>query len=196
MERQEECIRTVSSLVQSVNTQVSDSSKRIANLETVTKALTPDETYDLSSSETNATKRELSLEEEEEYIIQALERQRLERVMDLQNLEYVHSNLVELIDLNDDILQSVKEYLEQKGDARLKDKQLGDQNLQHYIDDLIEPTISVLDANLVDLQSGIRDIELRFNGLIESLQDDQQKMPVYQEKINEMIRIINDLCNK
>lgn len=196
MERQDETIKVISDLIQSVNSQIGTSSNHIATLEGLTKKLIPNETKEVEVPKKQKVKRELSLEEEEEYIIRVLEQQRLERVMDLQNHEYLNEKLMELIDLNEDIMQSVKEYLERKETTRNDERKFAESRIKHFTDNLVEPTVGVLESNLLQLNDGIEEVEQMLNGSVEYLQNSELKMsPEYQEQVNALIQVINRAFN-
>ncbi|CUM52999.1 unnamed protein product [Debaryomyces tyrocola] len=196
MEQQDETVKVISDLIQSLNSQIGTSSNHIATLEGLTKKLIPNETKEVEVPEKQNVKRKLSLEEEEEYIIRVLEQQRLERVMDLQNHEYLNEKLMELIDLNEDIMQSVKEYLERKGTTRNDERKFAESRIKHFTDDLVEPTVGVLESNLLQLNDGIEEVEQMLNGFVEYLQNNDLKMsPEYQEQVNALIQVINTAFN-
>lgn len=196
MERQDETIKVISDLIQSVNSQIGTSSNHIATLEGLTKKLIPNETKEVEVPKKQKVKREWSLEEEEEYIIRVLEQQRLERVMDLQNHEYLNEKLMELIDLNEDIMQSVKEYLERKETTRNDERKFAESRIKHFTDNLVEPTVGVLESNLLQLNDGIEKVEQMLNGSVEYLQNNELKMsPEYQEQVNALIQVINRAFN-
>lgn len=193
MERQEETILTITDIIQSVNTQIGNSSNHIETLEVLTNKLIPNEIKELDIPKKQTIKQELSLEEEEEYIIRILEQQRLERVIDLQNHEYMNEKLMELIDLNEDIMQSVKEYLEIKDKTRNEERRFAESRIKHFTDKSIEPTVCVLESNILELNNGIEELEQLLNGFIEYLQNNDQNMsPEYQEKVNALIQVINE----
>lgn len=196
MEQQDETVKVISDLIQSLNSQIGTSSNHIATLEGLTKKLIPNETKEVEVPEKQNVKRKLSLEEEEEYIIRVLEQQRLERVMDLQNHEYLNEKLMELIDLNEDIMQSVKEYLERKGTTRNDERKFAESRIKHFTDDLVEPTVGVLESNLLQLNDGIEEVEQMLNGFVEYLQNNDLKMsPEYQVQVNALIQVINTAFN-
>lgn len=196
MERQDETVKVISDLIQSVNSQIGTSSNHIATLEGLTKKLIPNETKEVEVPEKENVKRKLSLEEEEEYIIQVLEQQRLERVMDLQNHEYLNEKLMELIDLNEDIMQSVKEYLERKRTTRNDERKFAESRIKHFTDNLVEPTVGVLESNLLQLNDGIEEVEQMLNEFVAYLQNSDLKMsPEYQEQVNALIQVINTAFN-
>lgn len=193
MERQEETILTITDIIQSVNIQIGNSSNHIETLEVLTNKLIPNEIKELDIPKKQTIKQELSLEEEEEYIIRILEQQRLERVIDLQNHEYMNEKLMELIDLNEDIMQSVKEYLEIKDKTRNEERRFAESRIKHFTDKSIEPTVCVLESNILELNNGIEELEQLLNGFIEYLQNNDQNMsPEYQEKVNALIQVINE----
>lgn len=193
MERQEETILTITDIIQSVNTQIGNSSNHIETLEVLTNKLIPNEIKELDIPKKQTIKQELSLEEEEEYIIRILEQQRLERVIDLQNHEYMNEKLMELIDLNEDIMQSVKEYLEIKDKTRNEERRFAESRIKHFTDKSIVPTVCVLESNILELNNGIEELEQLLNGFIEYLQNNDQNMsPEYQEKVNALIQVINE----
>lgn len=196
MERQDETIKVISDLIQSVNSQIGTSSNHIATLEGLTKKLIPNETKEVEVPKKQKVKRELSLKEEEEYIIRVLEHQRLERVMDLQNHEYLNEKLMELIDLNEDIMQSVKEYLERKETTRNDERKFAESRIKHFTDNLVEPTVGVLESNLFQLNDSIEEVEQMLNESVEYLQNSELKMsPKYQEQVNALIQVINRAFN-
>ena len=196
MERQDETIKIISDLVQSVNSQIGTSSNHIATLEGLTKKLIPNETKEVEVPKKQKVKREWSLEEEEEYIIRVLEQQRLERVMVLQNHEYLNEKLMELIDLNEDIMQSVKEYLERKETTRNDERKFAESRIKHFTDNLVEPTVGVLESNLFQLNDSIEEVEQMLNESVEYLQNSELKMsPKYQEQVNALIQVINRAFN-
>lgn len=196
MERQDETIKVISDLIQSVNSQIGTSSNHIATLEGLTKKLIPNETKEVEVPKKQKVKRELSLKEEEEYIIRVLEHQRLERVMDLQNHEYLNEKLMELIDLNENIMQSVKEYLERKETTRNDERKFAESRIKHFTDNLVEPTVGVLESNLFQLNDSIEEVEQMLNESVEYLQNSELKMsPKYQEQVNALIQVINRAFN-
>ena len=196
MDRQDETVRVIADLIQSVNSQIDTSSNHIATLEGLTKKLIPNEVKEVEVPEKQNVKQELSLEEEEDYIIQVLEQQRLERVMDLQNHEYLNEKLMELIDLNEDIMQSVKQYLERKRTTRNDERKFAESRIKHFTDNLVEPTVGVLESNLLQLNDGIEEVEQMLNEFVAYLQNSDLKMsPEYQEQVNALIQVINTAFN-
>lgn len=197
MEGQDEAIRTLTELFESANIQINDSFKNIRTLESLTKNLNCSGEPDGTTSKDHDSKRDLTLEEEEEYIILALEQERMNRIMELQKRDYIGEKLQEVITQNEDIMMSVKEYLITKQEIRSHEEEQAELRLNHYSKDLMEPKLAELDVNISDLQIGMRRVERLLNEVMRHAKDADTKLSAdFQGQLNTLVGAINKVYNR
>ncbi|KAI5953504.1 hypothetical protein KGF54_002876 [Candida jiufengensis] len=130
-------ISTITTLVNQSNQKVNESGENLNKVNLTVQSLVPEDVYkrliETSTSEPPPPSK-----------IQILEDQRLQLVMELQKQDFITQNLKELINQNQEILDTVKEFLQTqpnlKEEERIKAKLL----LENYIRTSIEPTIKNL----------------------------------------------------
>lgn len=200
MEKTYDDLLAISTLVQSLTQQLSESTENITKLEKIAKELVPN--YDQLTStspppieEHSNNEVALSQEEQEEILIRQLEQQRLGLIMDIQKQDFLGEKLQELVTQNQTILESIKEYLESRDQMQREEEEQMQLAYDHYVNNSIQPVIDQLDSNLFDLYTGIHKIltklEKEFTNR-ESIQNTLESKE-YQETLNEVIRKLNEI---
>ena len=84
-------------------------------------------------------------------IIRKLEEERLSLIMDIQREDFVSSKLIELIDQNQEIIESVKEYLEARESIQEEEAAYAKKQLDIFVNDIVLPILAQLNENLTGL---------------------------------------------
>ncbi|KAK6464666.1 hypothetical protein DFJ63DRAFT_334217 [Scheffersomyces coipomensis] len=164
MDRSIDEVSAISSLVRSLVQQLAESNDNIAKLESIAKAFVPQDEYEqliqppLSDSKTDSKNKEtkkVPIEEEEAYVIQKLEQERMELVLELQKEDFLKEKLVEVLTQNEDLVETVKEYLESKDSIQKEEEDYVKNRFENYSERVLQPTIDRLDSQLFDLHRGI-----------------------------------------
>lgn len=200
MEKTYDDLLAISALVQSLTQQLSESSDQVAKLEKIARELVPD--YDkLIAAEALTTTNEpeeeviLSPEEQDEIIIKKLEQQRLNILMEIQKEDFLSEKLQELIDQNQTILESIKEYLENKDHIHKEEEEQIQRAYDHYVHNKIQPIIDQLDSNLFDLYTGIHKVQSMLDKEFtnrESITNTLESQE-YQETLDSTINKLNEI---
>ncbi|KAI5966584.1 uncharacterized protein KGF55_000894 [Candida pseudojiufengensis] len=131
-------LSTIQNLVEQLNQNVNEVEENSKRVTQTVKSLVPEDVYNrLVESPTTTSTRKLSK-------IQILESVRIHLIMELQKQDYITKNLKELIDQNQELLDSVKEYLQCQGTLKEEAKLHAKLMLENYIKTSIEPTLNNL----------------------------------------------------
>lgn len=202
MDRSYDEVSCIGNLVESLTSQLTDSAEHISKLQRIALELVKLSDYDVLSN----NQQEVTLDEIEtdQQIIQRLEDERLQLVMELQRQDYVSTKVVELMDQNRDIIDSVKDFLTARDkDGRYADDEenADDSNLKRvelYINHIVKPTETQLRSNIDDLDSSINQV----NDLItlfttrSSEATAQLESPEYKEKVSTLVGSLNKVYNR
>ena len=185
-------ITAITSLVQSLTQLVKDSSDHINRLQAISASMVPKDTF----NELCTTQIEDNSEPQvtEDYVIHLLENQRLDLVMDIQKQDLIGEKLSELIQQNEEIMGSVKEYFAKKDTIRKEEEDDAAQRYSNYVCDVIEPTHDHLESSLGVFNLAIVEIkELLLEFGDETKRNDEILLSKeYQTKLNELVKTLND----
>lgn len=192
MDKSYDEITAITSLVQSLTQLVKDSPDHINRLQTIAASMVPKETFNELCTKQVEDPSEPQVTEE--YVVHLLENQRLDLVMDIQKEDFIGEKLSELIQQNEDIMGSVKEYFARKDTIRREEEDEAAQRYSKYVCDVIEPTHDHLESSLGVFNLAIVKIKqllLEF-GDETKRNDDILLSKEYQTKLNELVKILND----
>ena len=91
-------------------------------------------------------------------IIRKLEEERLSLIMDIQREDFVSSKLIELIDQNQEIIESVKEYLEARESIQEEEAAYTKKQLDIFVNDIVLPILAQLNENLTGLLARMKNV--------------------------------------
>ncbi|CAK9438037.1 uncharacterized protein LODBEIA_P23850 [Lodderomyces beijingensis] len=144
-------ISAISTLVFSLNQKINDSAETLGKLEETVRKLAPVEDHarllkepqlqSKSNPDGNGAETEL---DEKELKLRRLQEERLLLVMELQKQDFITEKLKDIIDQNQEVLETVKEYLASHDRICREDEQIAKNRLQNYIENSIEPTLKHL----------------------------------------------------
>lgn len=126
-------------------------------------------------------------------MVRDLQNQRIQLVMDIQQQEYTKLKLKELVSHNSEMVSSVKEYLENKHSLVKQDYALVNSKIHHYVKDFVSPNVEALNANNVYMMKSLKLVEKAMVQLEQLLSLGDGK---YQEKVDEVIKRLNSVCNE
>ncbi|KAF6072051.1 hypothetical protein FOB64_000404 [Candida albicans] len=131
-------LSAISTLVSSLSQNVSDSEEYITKLQSLSKNLVSKDQYEQLSKEADVlTESNNNANDNDEMsIIRKLEEERLSLIMDIQREDFVSSKLIELIDQNQEIIESVKEYLEARESIQEEEAAYTKKQLDIFVNDI------------------------------------------------------------
>lgn len=104
--------------------------------------------------------------EDDEAVVALLEHERLDLVMDIQKQDYLCEKICDLNDQNCDIVDSVREFYENKDDTRRDYDAYSHLRLAHFTDDYVQLRLDLLDLNVAGMESQVN----RLHGLFGHLE--------------------------
>ncbi|RLV94132.1 hypothetical protein JA1_001935 [Spathaspora sp. JA1] len=184
-------LSAISTLVQTLTPEVSETNDEILRLEKLIKELVTEEEYKELTKRTSSPPTGTITEDE---IIKKLQEHRVNLVMKLQKQDFINEKLQELIIQNQDILDSVKEYLETK--ELIHQQELNHQRdlFNNFSGNVVAPTINSLDRDLQDMELEINRAQFKLEKLIDKQGkvDDVLQSSEYQEKLNLLVKSLNE----
>ncbi|KAK6455233.1 uncharacterized protein RJT20DRAFT_55683 [Scheffersomyces xylosifermentans] len=203
MEKSFDEIQSISSLLHSLTIQLTDSSDHITKLQKLATDLVSSEQYDSLSqpqpgSDDSKKITELTPEDEENLMIQLLEKERLSLVLEVQKHDFLGEKLVELVDQNEDIVETVKEYLQSKDAIRREEEDFAKRRFDNYMDNILQPTIDQLDSNLFDLYTGVHRIQESLKEFSSTTTKAEEKLlsKQYQDDLNSLVGSLNSILKR
>lgn len=204
MEKESDEVSTIFLLVQELAQQISKGQEEMMKVQHLTQELSNN--YDELSSNKGALKQsemngELLLEQsemdEESLLIQKLEQDRLSLIMDLQRQEYIQEKLIDIIDQNQETVDTVKDYLETKDQIRQEERNHAAKIFKYYELNTLQPTIENLKSMTTDLDFDVARIQHVVQVLVENteLSLEQLQGDHYRQNLLNFIKGINDIYN-
>ncbi|KAI3405604.2 hypothetical protein KGF56_001622 [Candida oxycetoniae] len=149
--------QAISKLVAMLNQKINDSNETLLKLHETVKSLVPQEVYEqfiesrsagLGSAKMELAKMELatstsSLGNEDE-ILRNLQREQLQLIMELQKQDFITEKLENLILQNQEVLETIKEFLISHDKSQQEELQEARYRLKSYIENSIQPTLEHL----------------------------------------------------
>ncbi|ODV79630.1 uncharacterized protein CANTADRAFT_49451 [Suhomyces tanzawaensis NRRL Y-17324] len=198
MERSFDELQAISTLVQSLTVQLNESGDHIAKLQNIARSLAPKNQFNELCKEVDNDGSSTAEIDREERIIQELERQRLDIVMDLQKQDYMTEKLQSLIDQNEDIVATVKEYLENKDSIRWEEQKHVEQNFDNYVKRVLEPTELKLSGCLQELQNNVSKVAniIKIYSEKSTQEFDLLESQEYRNEVNALIKVLNNVLSE
>ena len=189
--------------------QIEETSTQVKSLDKVAREMKPsmpdeEETKEMNEIPEDRTGSEYEQEDvidkeqeekirigqEERYIIELLERERIEAVIDMQKQDYIGSVLEELIRKNDEIVNEVTVFF--KKDKMEKKELDGVKSEQRQRRRTMDSVGKDIDANIAYLHLGMREKE---EEVLEAVREigakyDTQLIPEYKAKLEDIIKSI------
>ncbi|ABN64935.1 predicted protein [Scheffersomyces stipitis CBS 6054] len=195
-------IQAISTLLHGLTSGLADSAERINNIQTLTEKLVDKEKYEEFIKDTQVDFPDdlngKPIEEQEELLIRQLEKDRLDMVLELQRHDFIGEKLLELIDQNEDIVETVKEYLQSKDSIRREEEEYAKKRFENYAENILQPTIDQLDTNLFDLYTGMHKVQEHLKEFTEISEETNNTMvsPQYQSDLNMLVSRLNEMVHK
>ena len=187
MDKSYDDLLAISSLVLTLNQRVNESAESIFKLQEISNVIVPhnsttdktttDQPQDNCSS--NNDNEDDDEEEDESSIIRKLEDERIALVMDIQKQDFVGEKLRELIDQNQEMLDSVKEYLQARESIQIEEDLYTKNDIEKFVHDIIQPTRIQLRENNQILHTKIERLAEK---LMEIEQDIQREPTLLQSE--------------
>lgn len=194
MDKVSEDVQTLTHLIQSLGNQLNESNNQINTLKLAAQKLVSKEEYDQLSLIKPRNLQEVE-EDDEDIIIQELEKEKLGHMMDLQKQDFISDKLLELIEQNRGIVESVKEFFQHKQEIRSDDEAISDNRLEHFKSVMIQPNIDLINLSVADLQKKMGVLLVSFAQVQQAIDKDSGLLlsPDYQENVKELIDKLNNL---
>ncbi|EGW31543.1 uncharacterized protein SPAPADRAFT_141014 [Spathaspora passalidarum NRRL Y-27907] len=192
MDKTYDDLSAISTLVQTLTPQVTESGDHIARLEKLIQELVTKEEYqELIRQPAEAT----TTIDSNEAAIKKLEESRLAIVMELQKQDFLGEKLQELIYQNQDIVDSVKEYLESKDHIHREEEKHVKQLCNNFVENVVQPTIDSLDTGSLEMNKNIHKAQTKLGKVFHEKQqaDEMLQSREYQQQLNELVKALNEI---
>lgn len=191
MEKSLDEITSISTLVQQLAQQVTLGQEQLSKVQHLAQELSGNY-QELSQESTKSPEVD-----EETLLIQKLEQDRLTLVMDLQQQDYIQEKLLEIIEQNEDTVETVKDYLQTKDQIRREERDHADKKFKYYVDNTLQSTIDQLNSMSFDLNADMKKVEKLVQVLLENTGEclDELEGQEYVEKLSRYIKGLNDAYN-
>ncbi|MCP8716017.1 MAG: hypothetical protein M5E90_01200 [Asgard group archaeon] len=206
MDKSYDDLLAISSLVLTLNQRVNESAESIFKLQEISNVIVPhnsttdktttDQPQDNCSS--NNDNEDDDEEEDESSIIRKLEDERIALVMDIQKQDFVGEKLRELIDQNQEMLDSVKEYLQARESIQIEEDLYTKNDIEKFVHDIIQPTRIQLRENNQILHTKIE----RLAEKLMEIEQDIQREPTllqsesYQKEVKYLVNAFKQLVKR
>ncbi|EER33778.1 predicted protein [Candida tropicalis MYA-3404] len=206
MDKSYDDLSAISSLVSTLNQRVNESAESIFKLQEISNVIVPhnsttdktttDQPQDNCSS--NNDNEDDDEEEDESSIIRKLEDERIALVMDIQKQDFVGEKLRELIDQNQEMLDSVKEYLQARESIQIEEDLYTKNDIEKFVHDIIQPTRIQLRENNQILHTKIE----RLAEKLMEIEQDIQREPTllqsesYQKEVKYLVNAFKQLVKR
>lgn len=200
MEETGDIVHRVESLVDNISSKLDGTFSSIQQLEEQLHNFVPEEKLqefiDLSKQYEDNDHINNQRHDEEQLLIQRLEAQRMNLVMDIQREDYIRNKLTELIEHNDEMISSVKDYLVNRQTIVNQDYQKVNDKVNHYLQEFIKPSLKNLNTNNRELNQSIHNVEIMINHLLSEFNQKLLNSKEYNERVNEVIYKLNEVFKK
>lgn len=195
MDKVSEDVQTLTYLIQSLGNQLNESNNQINTLKLAAQKLVSKEDYEKFTLIEPRPDVDSTEAEEEYRIIQELETEKLGHIMDLQKQDYISEKLLELIEQNKGIIESVREFFQHKQEIRSDDQAISDSRIENFKNVIIQPNIIKIDMNTAELQRKMQILEYSFTKIQTDIEKDSEFLlsTKYQEEVKELTEILNEL---
>lgn len=194
MNRSYDEVQAIAGLVQSVAAQLNDSAEHVQKLQSLASNLVPKSEFECLCQPPPPDQPQQAPEfDEEQLLIIQLERNRIDLIMSLQRQEFVSEKLSELIHQNQDMLDTIQEYLETKDSIRQEEEEAADKRFATYVDDTLQTTENKLNESLREMNAGINKVANLIPEYIENIEDNTKILvsSEYQLKVNALVNNLN-----
>lgn len=206
MDKSYDDLLAISSLVLTLNQRVNESAESIFKLQEISNVIVPhDSTTDKTTTDqpqdncsSNNDNEDDDEEEDESSIIRKLEDERIALVMDIQKQDFVGEKLRELIDQNQEMLESVKEYLQARESIQIEEDLYTKNDIEKFVHDIIQPTRIQLRENNQILHTKIE----RLAEKLMEIEQDIQREPTllqsesYQKEVKYLVNAFKQLVKR
>lgn len=206
MDKSYDDLLAISSLVLTLNQRVNESAESIFKLQEISNVIVPhDSTTDKTTTDqpqdncsSNNDNEDDDEEEDESSIIRKLEEERIALVMDIQKQDFVGEKLRELIDQNQEMLESVKEYLQARESIQIEEDLYTKNDIEKFVHDIIQPTRIQLRENNQILHTKIE----RLAEKLMEIEQDIQREPTllqsesYQKEVKYLVNAFKQLVKR
>ncbi|RCK65764.1 hypothetical protein Cantr_01568 [Candida viswanathii] len=195
MEKSYDDLLAISNLVLTLNQRVNDSAEYITKLQAITREIAPrKDGNDTTEPVLPASQGSDEVEDE----IRKLEQERIALVMDIQKQDFVSEKLIELIEQNQEMLESVKEYLQARESIRIEEEVYTKRDIEVFVTEIIRPTREQLQENSQNLHTRIGKLTEK----LISIELDIQKEPAllqseqYRKEVNLLVNAFKQLLKE
>lgn len=200
MEETGDIVHRVESLVDNISSKLDGTFSSIRQVEEQLRNFVPEEKLqefiDVSKKYEDNDDINNQRHDGEQLLIQRLEAQRMNLVMDIQREDYIRNKLTELIEHNDEMISSVKDYLTNRQTIVNQDYQKVNDKVNHYLQEFIKPSLKNLNINNRELNQSIHNVEIMINHLLSEFNQKLLNSNEYNERVNEVIYKLNDVFKK
>lgn len=203
MDKPSEEIQTLNYLIQSLGNQVNESSNQITSLQQSARGLVSSGDYESliqkgPEVESDSSENDANRSEEEGENIQALEKERIQLVMDIQKQDFITEKLLELNEQNSGIVESFQEFVQHRNQMRKDDESNENDRLKYFNESIMDPKISLLDVNIKEMNHAVQKLELYYKSLSEEIIQENKTIlsDDYQKNLKILISSLNAVFNR
>ena len=201
MDKSYDDLLAISTLVLSLSQNLNDSEEYITQLQTLSKDLVSKDQYEQLSKESGddlIKSNSVANGDDEMAIIRKLEEERLSLIMDIQREDFISSKLIELIDQNHEIIESVKEYLEARESIKEEKAASFKRQLEILVSDVVLPISAQLDANMTELLARMKTVARKLVRIQLRAKENPSLLMSenYLKEFNELVKCFYSLCKE
>lgn len=201
MDKSYDDLLAISSLVLTLNQRVNESAESISKLQEISNEIVP---HDSKTNKTTTDQLQNNHnidndhDDDESSMIRKLEEERIALVMDIQKQDFVGEKLMELIDQNQEMLESVKEYLQARESIQIEEDLYTKNDIEKFVHDIIQPTRVQLRENNQILHTKIE----RLAEKLMQIEQDIQREPTllqsenYQKEVKYLVNAFKQLVKR
>lgn len=185
-----ETIRSLGSLSNILDSQISETSTQIEAITKAAKSLVPLPDFEElikenASSDTSAIN--------ESYIISKLHKARLELLMDVQKQDFFAEKMQEMINESEELIRSIIEYYDSSEERQKLETEASSKRFSHYTDEILGEKLELLKLNSSNLEASYNKAAANAHETLTSIQDGQKQLQSkeYQAQLDDLIQTMN-----
>lgn len=195
MDRSSDDHHTLGYLALSLAAELAASAAQIDRLQAASRTLVDRRVHaDLCSPEAvgNGT---IPIADEEATVVALLEHERLDLVMEIQKQDYFTDKICDLNDQNCDIVDSVREFYDNKEDTRRDYDAYSRLRLAHFTDDYVQLRLDLLELNVADMERQVHRLQGLFGHLEARVSEDASTITsdAFQADLSGVVTALNRL---
>lgn len=204
MDKSYDDLLAISNLVLILNQRINESAETISKIQAISQEILPQKDVngknDVTESINNHNTKSLNVKEEEEdddenSTIRKLEEERMELVMDIQKQDFISEKLIELIDQNQEMLESVKEYLQARESIQIEEDIYTKNDIERFVHGIVQPVRDQLQNNTQIVRRQIAALTEKLIKIEEDIQREPSLLQSeeYRKEVNYLVYAFKQL---